>query len=184
MSKLIIGPGRLSFPAIFQPQREDMGGKYGLTILLPPDYNIQPLVDALLAAATEKWGADKSKWPKNMNGPKQVIRDAADKAHLAGYEPGWKFIGLKSKTQPGIVSATLDAVTDAKEAYAGRWCRVTARAYAYDNVLKGVGFGLQNVQLLRHDTPFSGGGRAQDDFDAMAEELGAAPASSAVGWDE
>jgi hypothetical protein len=49
---------------------------------------------------------------------------------------------------------------------------VTARAFAYDNVLKGVGFGLQNVQLLKHDAAFSGAGRAQDDFDVMAEELG------------
>jgi len=182
MTKLTIGPGRLSFPAIFQPQREDMGGKYGMTILLPPDFDVKPLMEALNAAAAEKWGPDKAKWPKNMNGPKSVIRDAADKSHLAGYEPGWKFISLKSKTQPGVVNASLDKVTDEKEAYAGRWCRVTARAYAYDNVLKGVGFGLQNIQLLKHDTPFSGAARAEDDFDAMAEDLGGV--SSPSGWDD
>ncbi len=182
MTKLTIGPGRLSFPAIFQPQREDMGGKYGITILLPPDYDTKPLVEALNAAAAEKFGPDKAKWPKNMNGPKQVIRDAGDKAHLAGYEPGWKFISMKSKTQPGVVNANLEKVTDEKEAYAGRWVRVTARAYAYDNVLKGVGLGLQNIQLLKHDTPFSGAARAEDDFDAMAEDLGAV--SSPSGWDD
>lgn len=183
MSKLIIGPGRLSFPAIFHPQREDMGGKYGLTILLPPDYDTKPLVKALEEAAAEKWGPDKAKWPKgNFNGPKQVIRDAADKAHLAGYEPGWKFISMKSKTQPNCADAMVQPVTDEKEAYAGRWVRVSARAYAYDNVLKGVGFGLQNVQLLKHDTAFSGAGRPQDDFDAIAEDLGAAPSNS--DWDD
>ena len=51
MSKLIIGPGRLSFPAIFQPQREDMGGKYALTILLPPDFDLKPVAKALEEAA-------------------------------------------------------------------------------------------------------------------------------------
>mgnify|MGYP003331371401 FL=1 len=172
MSKLIIGPGRLSFPAIFQPQREDMGGKYGLTILLPPDFDLKPVAKALEEAAIEKWGQDKSKWPKNMNGPKQVIRDAGEKAHLAGYIDGWKFISLKSRAQPGVVNGTLEPVTDEKECYPGRWVRVTARAYAYDNVLKGVGLGLQNVQVLRHDQPFSGAGRPQDDFDVIAEELG------------
>ncbi len=181
MSKLIIGPGRLSFPAIFQPQREDMGGKYAVTILLPPEYDIKPIVDALSQAATEKWGPDKIKWPKNMHGPKQVVRDAADKAHLSGYADGWKFISLKSKTQPGVVNGALEKVPDEKEAYAGRWIRVTARAYAYDNVLKGVGLGLQNVQLLKHDSPFGGGGRAEDDFDSYAEELGAAPSKD---WDD
>ena len=187
MSKLTIGPGRLSFPAIFHPQREDMGGRYGLTILLPPDYDTKPLMKALEDAATEKWGPDKAKWPKgNFNGPKQVIRSAEDKAHLTGYEPGWKFISLKSKTQPGCVNAATDPVTDEKEAYAGRWCRVTARAFAYDNVLKGVGFGLQNVQLLKHDSAFSGAGRAQDDFDVIAEEIGAAPSGVSLDttWDD
>jgi hypothetical protein len=181
MSKITIGPGRLSFPAIFQPQREDMGGKYGLTILLPPDFDTAPLTAALHAAAVEKWGADQKKWPKQMHGAKNVIRDAGDKAHLAGYAEGWKFISLKSKSQPGIVNASLEPVTDEREAYAGRWCRVTARAYAYDNVLKGVGFGLQNIQLLKHDQPFSGAGRPQDDFDAMAEDLGA---KSGNDWDD
>lgn len=174
--KLIIGPGRLSFPALFEPARNQDGSpgdKYQLTILLPPDYDTAPLVKALADAAVEKWGADKSKWPKGLRGPKEVIRDAADKSHLAGYADGWKFISLKSKNKPGIVDAMKADVTDPREVYAGRWARVSARAYAYDNVLKGVGFALGNVQLLQHDAPFSGGGRAQDDFDAVAESLGA-----------
>jgi hypothetical protein len=180
MTKLTIGPGRLSFPAIFEPNREDMGGKYAITILLPPDYDTKPIFAALEEAAAEKWGADKSKWPKNMNGPKSVIRDAGDKSHLAGYEPGWKFIAMKSKSQPGCVNAVREPVTDPKEAYAGRWCRVTARAFAYDNVLKGVGLGLQNIQLLSHDSAFSGAGRPQDDFDDFAEEMGAGKSTD---WD-
>lgn len=178
MTKVTIGPGRLSFPAIFEPQREDMGGKYAVTLLLPPDFDTKPLFKALEDAAIEKWGPDKAKWPKgNFNGPKSVIRDAGDKAHLAGYEAGWKFVSLKSKTQPGVVDGLRNPVTDPKEAYAGRWARVTARAYAYDNVLKGVAFGLQNVQLLKHDAAFSGAGRAQDDFEDYAEEIGAMPSS-------
>lgn len=183
MSKLTIGPARLSFPALLKPMSAEMGGKYGVTLLLPPDYDTKPLFKALEDAAVEKWGPDKAKWPKgNFNGPKSVIRDAADKSHLAGYEPGWKFVSLKSKNPVGIVNGALDKVTDEKEVYAGRWARVTARAYAYDNVLKGVGFGLGNVQLLKHDTAFSGAGRAEDDFDAYAEELGGE--ATKTDWDE
>lgn len=183
MSKLVIGPARLSFPALFRPQSEDMGGKYGVTLLLPPDYDTKPLEQALEAAAIEKWGPDKAKWPKaKFNGPKSVIRDAAEKSHLAGYEPGWKFISLKSKSMPGVIDANKEKVEDEKAAYAGRWARVTARAYAYDNVLKGVGFGLGNVQLLKHDAAFSGAGRAEDDFDEYAEDLGAEPSKN--DWDD
>jgi len=183
MTKLTIGPGRLSFPAVFEPQTGDMGGKYGLTILLPPDYDTTGLVKALEDAGIEKWGPDKAKWPKgNFFGPSKVIRPCEEKAHWAGYSPGWKFISLKSKTQPGVVDAATNPVLDPKEVYPGRWIRVTARAFAYENKAKGVGFGLQNIQLLRHDTAFGGAGRAEDDFDAMAEELGHTPKSSE--WDD
>ena len=178
MSKIIIGPGRMSFPALFEPAKNQdgtPGDKYQVTLLLPPDFDTGPMVEALNAAAAEKWGNDKSKWPKTLRGPKLVIRDASEKEHLAGYEPGWKFVALKTKNQPGIVDAMKNEITDPREVYAGRWARVSARAYAYDNVLKGVGFALQNVQLLQHDNPFGGGaGRAKDDFDELASELGTA----------
>lgn len=179
--KLVIGPGRLSFPALYQPMSEDMGGKYGMTLLLPPDFDLKPIKKALEAAAMEKWGSDKAKWPKSkFNGPDSVIRKCEEKSHLSGYLPGWHFISLKSKDKPGVVDATRDRVEDPKQAYAGRWVRVAARAYAYDNVLKGVGLGLNNVQLLTHDDKFGGAGRPEDDFDEFAVELGA---DSGTNWD-
>lgn len=182
MSKLLIGPGRLSFPALFQPQREEMGGKYAVTLLLPPSYDVAPIKKALTAVLEEKFGADKKKWPSKLLGPDTVVKDCSTKAHISGYEPGWKFLVLKSKTQPGIVDASLEKVTDEKAVYAGRWARVSCMPYAYDNVMKGCGLGLQNVQLLQHDSPFGGGGRPTDDFDAIAEDLGdPAWAEKAVG---
>lgn len=179
--KLIIGPGRLSFPALFTPQTDDSGNtKYGLTLLLPPDFDTKPLEKALHDAAVEKWGPDKAKWPKKMNFIKEVIRDADEKSNLGGYETGWKFISMRSKNAPGIVDAVRQKVQDEREVYAGRWARVTARAFAYENKTKGVGFGLQNVQLLKHDKPFGGAGPAENDFDDFAEELGGADGN----WNE
>lgn len=172
MKKLIIGPGRLSFPFLFQPQPAEYGGKFAATLLLPPSVDTKLIAKALTDAAIEKWGPDKKKWPKGVN-IDNVIRNAEDKSHLNGYEPGWKFVSLKSKQKPSIVSASLEPVEDEKAVYPGRWARVSASAYAYDNVLKGVGLGLHNVQLLQHDTPLSGsGGNAKNDFDIIAEELG------------
>lgn len=172
MKKLIIGPGRISFPFLFKEQPPEFGGKYAMTLLLPPTLDTSHIIKALTDAAVEKFGSDKKKWPKGMIMPEAVIKNAENKSHIAGYEPGWKFISLKSKNKPSVVDASLAKVENDKEAYAGRWARVSASAYAFDTILKGVGLGLHNVQLMKHDTPFSGVGRADTDFDAIAEEVG------------
>lgn len=174
MKKLIIGPGRISFPFLFKEQPPEFGGKYAMTLLLPPTLDTSLIVKALTQAAVEKFGPDKKKWPKGMILPEAVIKNAENKSHITGYEPGWKFISLKSKIKPSVVDASLAKVEDEKEAYAGRWARVSASAYAFDTILKGVGLGLHNVQLMKHDTPFSAASKPSVDFDAIAEEVGSA----------
>ena len=179
MAKLLIGPGRLSFPKLFEPNSEEYGGKYGCTILLPPGYDFQPIRDALEAAAVEQWGEDKKKWPKMRTTPATIIKKAEEK-ELAGYEPGWFFINVSAKDRPGVVNGSLEDVTDPTEAYAGRWCMLSVNAYAWDNKFgKGVSLGLNNVQLRKHDDPFSGKGPAKNDFEEFAEELDK-PQSSAA----
>lgn len=171
MAKLLIGPGRLSFPKLFEPNSEEFGGKYGCTILLPPDYDFGPLKEALKEAAEEQWGTDRKKWPKLKTTPATVIKKAEEK-DLAGYEPGWHFINLSAKDRPGIVDGNLDDVTDPSQAYAGRWVMCSVNAFAWDNKFgKGVSLGLNNVQLRKHDDPFSGKGPAKNDFEEYAEEL-------------
>lgn len=186
--KMIIGPGRLSFPRVFKPNDEQYGGKYSTTLLLPPDFDFAPLKAAMVKVASEKWGPDKAKWPKNLRGPAQVIRDCAEKAHLTGYEPGWHFITASSGDQPGVVNGALEDVTDEREVYAGRWALLSINVYAYDNVTKGVGLGLQNIQVRKHDDAFSGRARAKDEFeeyydDMAGERAGGAAAGGGSGDD-
>lgn len=175
-SKLIIGPVRLSFPWLHQPQPPMEGngeGKYGCVILIPPDYDLKPILAALNEAAVGKWGTDKTKWPRLKYGPDKRIQPCEEKGELAGYLPAWHFIGLSSKNAPGVVDAQLEPVQDIKkEAYGGRWAKVSANAFAWDaNGVRGVSLGLSNVQLLGHDEPFGGKSKPTDDFDAVLEDL-------------
>lgn len=171
--KLIIGPGRLSFPNLFKAQANDRGEmRYSLAILLPPETDLKPVKAALAAAATEKWGADKAKWPKQMRGPDEVIRKCEEKDSYAQFA-GWHYINMSSSEQPGVIDAAKTPITDPREAYPGRWARVSAAAFAYDNKTRGVSIGLNNVQLLKHDEALGGKPRAEDEFDTYAEELGA-----------
>jgi len=169
--KLIIGPGRLSFPHLFEPNAREYGGKYQCTLLLPPDYDFGPLKTALLEAATAKFGPDKSNWPRGMRGPSDIIRKCEEKANLAGYLPGWHFVAASSQDQPGVVDAALAPVTNAREAYPGRWAKMSVNVFAFSNVKHGVSLGLQNVQLTKHDDAFSGRARPEDEFEEMLEDM-------------
>ena len=171
MPKLKIGPGRLSFPQLFERGSEEYGSKYGTSLLLPPDTDLVPIRHALLEAAIEKWGKDKDKWPKLKATPKTVIKDATEK-DFAGYEKGWHYINLSSKDQPGVVDQHLREVLQEAEAYPGRWALCSVNAYAWaNNFGKGVSLGLNNVMLLQDDDNLSGKPRAKDDFEEWAKEL-------------
>lgn len=181
-TKFILGPGRLSFPKLFKPNDAEYGGKYAATILLPPEYDFAPLKKAMFDVAVAKFGPDRSKWPRNMRGPNDVIRPCEEKSNMDGYLPGWHFLTASSKDMPGIVDAMLKPVTDEREAYPGRWIMMSVNVYGYSNVTHGVSLGLQNVQLRKHDDSFSSRVRAEDEFEAAYEEMHGSD-SSGVGDD-
>jgi hypothetical protein len=170
---VIAGPGRLSFPVLFAPEQDDSGNdRYSGTLLLPPDYDIKPLLNALNAACIAGWGEDKRKWPQGLTVrlPQDVIRDAGTKSYN-GYEPGWHFVAFSGKNRPGIIDGLKQRVTDPSEAYPGRWARVSLRAFTFKNKKTGVSFGLNNVQLLRHDERLGGAPRAESEFDEVVDQM-------------
>ena len=168
--RFVIGPGRLSFPHVFEPNAREFGGKYQVTLLLPPEYDFGPLKQAMKEAAIEKFGPDQSKWPRGMRGPKDIIRPCEEKSHLTGYAPGWHFITAASVDRPGVVDSLLQEVTDPREVYAGRWAMISVNVYAFSNVKHGVTLGLQNIQLRQHDDPFTKRVRPQDEFEQYLED--------------
>lgn len=183
MAENVITPEfRVSFPYVFRPQKpmeEGKDPKYSITMLFPKGADLSKLKAAAKEAAVEKWGADQSKWPKNLRLP---FRDQGEK-ELDGYEAGAIFVTATSKQKPGLVNARNEDIINDSDFYAGCYARASVRAFAYDKAgNRGVAFGLQNIQKLRDGDPLGGRTRPQDDFEPVADaELGEATATAGAG---
>lgn len=163
--KVVLPPCRMSFPHFFEPQDTDGGPRYQGNFLFPPKSDLRKLEDAMDDVMTDFFG-HKDDWPRGRTDrlPNEVIRDATEKKY-EGYKEGWKFIKASSKDPIGIVDANREEVSNPRDIYGGRWCRISVTVRAYDNKSKGVGVYLNSVQVLDHDEAFGGRGPAKDDFD-------------------
>lgn len=186
LRKVKTDPFRMSFPFLLETREDkDTGRKsYQLSMLLPPDVKTDRYRAALREAMVTKFGDDQKKWPKLARGPDDVIRDfgeynAGTEKPLAGDWKGWTLIRANAPEDrpPSVVGPLKDAsgkfptITDKREVYAGRWARATIEAYYYPRNGHCLTFGLQNVQLLKHDDRFgAGNSRPEDDFDNAPEE--------------
>lgn len=168
MTDSIITPEfRVSFPNVFKPGKALQEGaepKYNVTMLFPKGADLSALKAAVTKAITEKWGADKAKWPKGMRSP---FRDQGEK-EFEGYVEGAIFVNATSSHRPGLVDRNLQPILDSADFYPGCYARADVSAFAYDKAgNKGVAFGLNNIQKLRDGEPLGGRRRAEDVFSAF-----------------
>ncbi|AJD82815.1 ssDNA-binding protein [Achromobacter xylosoxidans] len=189
MVKCVTPVGRVSFPSVFAASSyEGSAPKFSLMLVFEPEKftpGQQKLWDQMV-----KLGDDVSlaKFKKKLDALpgnfKKPIRDGAEKENLAGFGEGKKFITFSSKHRPGIVDANgnpIEPIIDQETGridlqacneelfYAGCYARVTMTAYAYDNVGKGVAFGLQNIQLIAKGERLDNKVDAASDFAGMGE---------------
>lgn len=175
MANVMTPEFRVSYPAVFKPQVNNLNGKseFSVTMLFDKKADLAALKNAAKEAIEVKWGKDKAKWPKGLRLP---FRDQAEKAKEvdgkqvlpAGYEEGATFITARSNQRPGVIDRKKDDIIDETEFYAGCYARATLRAYTYDQSgNRGVSFGLQNLQKLRDGERLGGRTAAQDDFSAV-----------------
>jgi hypothetical protein len=170
---VITPKARMSFPHLFTAHSAAEGAKpkFGVSLLIPADSDIQLLKDAAARVVKENWG---DKVPKGLKSP---FLKAGDYESTAAFE-GWTLIRATAISKPGIVDPQNKGVTDESEVYPGRWCVASLRAFTYDTgTNKGVSFGLQNVQVLDHDEPLNGRARAEDEFEPAGGESGGTAAS-------
>ena len=165
MADILMTPEfRVSFPIVFAPKKNDKGeDRYGVTMLFPKGADLSALKAAATQAAVDEWGADKTKWPKQIKFP---FRDQSEK-HYDGYEPGAIFVNATSKGRPGLVNRQRDDIIDQTEFYPGCYARatVTFKAYPARKTKQDVvACHVNNIQKLRDGNPLDGRTRAQDDF--------------------
>lgn len=148
-------------PALLEPRgikdKPDSKPKYSANGLVPKASNIDVIKKELNAALTGKFGKD---WAKNKKllYPLQKTEDHERLAEYAAEYPYLIKMTANVGYQPFIYNPdTTQFRGQASEIYSGRWAVGAGKFFAYDNVSKGVSFGLNRIQLLDHDEPIAGG---------------------------
>jgi hypothetical protein len=165
---------RASFVHLFKPHAfNDQPEKYSLVMLFSKSTDLKELKRAAHNAAIEKWGADKTKWPKNLRMP---FRDGDEKADYAGYS-GTITVSASSKKKIQVVgnrkdeSGRFPVLTNEDEFDSCDYGRATLIAFAYDQMgNRGVGFSVQSVQKTRDGERFAGRRQAEEEFDDSSND--------------
>ncbi len=173
--KVVTPPFRVSFPAVFEKRgMEGAEPKFSIcAVFNPTDFGVTEAA-AFKAMQVLAENAAQDKFHKSFKDPslRNPFRDGAEKAHLEGFGEGLIFCNMSTKMRPGLIDRDRQPIIDEEVFYAGCYARATITAYAYDNVSKGVAFGLHNLQKLGDGENLTGRVAAEDDFEADAPEWG------------
>lgn len=161
---------RASFVNIFTPRLNKLSGKeeYSVKMIFPKDADFTDMKDIVQEAIREKWGTNP---PKNLKLP---FKDG-NAGDTERYPEDKDKIICTAKTMiapPGVVNRQCQPIMDPKEVYSGCYMIATVTAYAYDNIAKGVAFGLQNLMKYEDGEPLVSRASAEDDFASFAGASG------------
>lgn len=170
-TKVITGKCRGSYVNVFQPRRNELNGReeYSIALLIPKSdrATVAAIRAACDAAADTKWG---NKRPARLDSP---LRDGDGERPRGGaypeeYADHW-VVNTKSTQRPGVVDLKLQDVIEPLDFISGDYCRASLTFYAYDQAgNRGVGCGLNNIQVVAKGDPLSSRSRAADDFGGAA----------------
>lgn len=181
---------RFSYLHVFQPfaNQPNQDPKYSLTILIPKtDTATKAAVDAAVQQAI---AAGVNKCWNGVRPPQPAVcvhdGDGARPSDGAPYGDECKghwVLTASSKQPPFVVDANTQPIINQADVYSGAYGRACVTFYPYSNSgKKGIGCGLNGIQLLRDGEPL-GGGRvsAEEAFGAPAAMPAAAPATPYYG---
>lgn len=170
--------GRLSFPTLFR-KRAAKGSaveKYSTGFVLPASAKTDPkfvaIFEEVVRVGREQFGPG---FDAGVKSGKYQIPFHFGGGEDKGYEPDDIYFNASSVTvRPKVVDASMQVVEDGDErVYGGVHGRISVTAFSYDNVNKGVGLGLNNVQILRPGEPFNGiRVNAEDEFSVDEDAVG------------
>lgn len=168
--KIVTPTFRAAFADVFKAKAFQGGEpKFSVTMLFKKGTNLDALKKLAQDKIEERW-PDKSKRPKGLKTP---FRDG-DTVEWDGFA-GHIFAKASSLYPPGVVDQQRQVIITPDGFYSGCHARASINAFAYDTMgNQGVSFGLQNLQFVKDDEPFSGRTAPEDDFDELPDEGGAA----------
>lgn len=164
---------RLSFPHLFEPAQVQGQGdaKFSASFIIAKDHPaLAELSKAIVAAATEKWGAKANEMLTQLKAAgKLPVRDGDGKASYAGYG-GNLYLNASSKTRPLVINGDKSPLTAADgKMYSGCYVNAIVQMWAMDNQYgKRINASLMGVQFVKDGERLAGGETASaDDFEAI-----------------
>jgi hypothetical protein len=172
---MITCEGIISYPAIWEP-KENLSGvmKYSCSPLIDKadKAGIKGLNDAIdravIKGKSEKWN---NKLPKFRYTP---LRDGdAELESGEKTDPIYKgkvFLNCSSDTAPQVVGPDAQPLMDQNALYAGCIVRLDVNPFPYKHAgSAGIGWGLNNVMLVRDGSRLDGRANATEAFSSFAE---------------
>jgi len=198
-SKIVTPVFRVSFPSVFKA----VGSKFNPDRLMfsvqmlfrtaksanqaPGDVvvDLKPVKDAAAQVLVQMFGSVDKRPPKM----RRVFRLGTEtkKKDMDGFGEGVEFITASSKRKPGLYDHNKQEIIDPNEFYGGCYARASIVPYWYgevdmdpdSNANMGIGWRLVGIQKAGDGDPF-GGGSSPDDFETIAEPVGAVAAAGAA----
>jgi Protein of unknown function (DUF2815) len=162
-TRVITGTVRASYAKVMRAEPNRLNGKneYSVMLLIPKEDadTLGKLKAAAKSAIELKFG---SMPPKGLRNP---IKDGdtatkEDGSPMGSEFKGHMFLNVKcdaDKHRPSVIDANGNELIDPDAVVSGDYIRVSLNAFAYDQAgNKGVGFGLNNVQLVKKGAPLGG----------------------------
>lgn len=171
-TQVVLGNVRLSYAQLFEPRGfEGQEPKYSVSLIIDKNDKhtikiIKEAMDNAFKLGQEQYGVKFKK--ESIRLP---LRDGdTERPDDSAYQ-GAYFLNARSKNKPQVVGTTRDVNTGnpitlgSDDVYSGCYANVSVNFYPYNNVSKGIGVGLNNVQKVDDGEPLAGGTTASDDFD-------------------
>jgi hypothetical protein len=171
---MITGEVIISYPAIWEPKANPSGAmKFSCSVLIDKKdkATVKDFQDAIAKATAKGKG---SIWNNKIpNFRYKPLRDGdeelesgekTDKVYKGKY-----FINCSSNDAPGVVGPDAKPLMDQDELYAGCIVRLDVNPFPYKNSgNSGIGWGLNNLMLVREGPRLDGRQRAVDAFGSYA----------------
>lgn len=187
MASVTLKGVRLTFPALFVAKQVQGQGeaKFSAGFLIPRDHpQLKELEAAMVAAATEKWGAKAGDTLKALKAAdKLCVHDGDSKSDYDGYA-GQYFINASNKIRPLVIDGNRNPIEQSSGIiYSGCYVNVKLELWAQDNNFgKRVNASLLGVQFAKDGERLAGGSVATvDDFEAVPAAAQTAAAASGAG---
>jgi hypothetical protein len=179
-TRVLLKNVRLSYANLFTPRpvskEQDAPLKYSTGILMPKDHpQLKELKAAIFEAGEKKFGA-KAKAVISKKNPLRdgdAVDEEGERTDDSPDTIGMITFNCSSKADraPQVVDRNRQPILNEQDIYSGCWVNISVAAFGYDvDVNKGVGLGLNNVQLVKIGERLGGVPNADEEFEDLGDD--------------